>query len=190
MKAHVRFLGIDDAPFTFLDDHTWVVGAVVRAPTYLEGVMRTSVTVDGTDGVAAIAGMVNRSRYREGLAVILLDGITVGGFNVIDIRALSEETGLPVVSVTRRRPDTAAMVRALGRRFADWESRAALVTREKPFAVKTGHKPLYANAAGISAAEATEAIRLATVRGAIPEPIRVAHLIAAAYARGESRGRA
>jgi len=190
MKAHVRFLGIDDAPFTFADERTSVVGAVVRAPGYLEGVMRTSVTVDGTDGLAAIAGMLGRSRYRKGLAVIFLDGIAVGGFNLIDVRALSEETGLPVVSVTRRPPDTAAMIRALKQRFKDWEARAAIVTRERPFAVKTAHRPLYVNAAGLSEPEAAEAIRIATVRGALPEPIRVAHLIAAAYARGESRGRA
>ncbi|HKZ47425.1 MAG TPA: DUF99 family protein [Thermoplasmata archaeon] len=190
MKAQTRFLGIDDAPFTFSDERTSVVGAVVRAPGYLEGVMHAEVTVDGTDALAVISRLVNRSRYKEGLELLLLDGIAVGGFNVIDIHALWKATDVPVVSVTRRPPDTAAMVRALKGRFTDWEARAAVVTREAPFAVKTAHRPLYANAAGITAAEAKEAIRLTTVRGALPEPIRMAHLIAAAYRRGESRGRA
>ena len=190
MKAHTRFLGVDDAPFSFKDERTSIVGAVVRAPGYLEGVMHGEVTVDGTDALAVIAWMVNRSRYKEGLELIFVDGIAVGGFNMVDISALSKETGLPVVSVTRRAPDTEAMVRALKKRFTDWEDRAAVATREKPFPVRTAHRPLYVNAAGVTAREATEAIRLATVRGALPEPIRIAHLIAAALRRGESRGRA
>jgi len=190
MKAHTRFLGVDDAPFTFADKTTPVVGAIVRAPGYLEGVLQGEVTVDGTDALAVISRLVNRSRYKEGLELIFVDGIAVGGFNLVDIHALSKETELPVVSVTRRAPDTEAMVRALKKRFADWEERAAVVTREKPFPVQTAHHPLYVTTAGVTAREAREAIRLATVRGALPEPIRVAHLIAAALRRGESRGRA
>ena len=190
MKAHTRFLGIDDAPFTFADKTTAVVGAAVRAPGYLEGVMLAEVAVDGADAQAVIAAMVNRSRYKEGLELIFVDGIAVGGFNLVDIRRLHEDTGLPVVSVTRRAPDTAAMVRALKRRFEDWEVRAAVVLREKPLAVRTAHRPLYVNVAGVSAKEAGEAIRISIVRGNLPEPIRMAHLIAAAYRRGESRGRA
>src|SRR5437667_170021 len=35
-----------------------------------------------------------------------------------------------------------------------------------------------------------EALRLTIVRGVLPEPLRIAHLIAAGIVRGESRGRA
>jgi len=38
--------------------------------------------------------------------------------------------------------------------------------------------------------ELREVIDLSTVRGALPEPLRIAHLIATALAKGESHGRA
>jgi len=43
---------------------------------------------------------------------------------------------------------------------------------------------------GTTEAEVEKALSLTTVRGVLPEPLRVAHLIAAGIVRGESRGRA
>jgi hypothetical protein len=39
-------------------------------------------------------------------------------------------------------------------------------------------------------AEAEEIIKRSMVRGAVPEPLRLAHIIASGLARGESKGRA
>jgi len=43
---------------------------------------------------------------------------------------------------------------------------------------------------GSTRAAVREALALTTIRGSLPEPLRVAHLIAAGIMRGESRGRA
>src|SRR5207244_2885568 len=88
MKAKSRFLGIDDAPFRFSDETVPVVGVVVQAPSYIEGILTTLAEVDGHDATERIASMVRRSRYRAGLAAILIDGTAVGGFNVIAIDAV------------------------------------------------------------------------------------------------------
>src|SRR2546422_258003 len=72
MKAKSRFLGIDDAPFRFSDETVPVVGVVVQAPSYIEGVLTTLAEVDGHDATERIAGMVRRSRYLSGLAAILI----------------------------------------------------------------------------------------------------------------------
>ena len=58
------------------------------------------------------------------------------------------------------------------------------------FTVKTIHKPIYVKCAGIAIDEAEEIINLSTIRGVIPEPIRVAHVIASGVIRGESYGKA
>src|SRR5207245_1944886 len=63
MKAKSRFLGIDDAPFRFSDETVPVVGVVVQAPSYIEGVLTTLAEVDGHDATERIASMVRRSRY-------------------------------------------------------------------------------------------------------------------------------
>src|SRR2546427_826930 len=123
MKAKSRFLGIDDAPFRFSDETVPVVGVVVQAPSYIEGVLTTLAEVDGHDATERIASMVRRSRYRAGLAAILIDGTAVGGFNVIDIDAVRAAVDRPVVTVTRKKPNLGSIETALRRRFDDWQER-------------------------------------------------------------------
>src|SRR3989442_3034655 len=141
MKAKSRFLGIDDAPFRFSDEAVPVVGVVVQAPSYVEGVMTTLAEVDGRDATDRIAAMVASSRYRAGLAMLMLDGTAVGGFNVVDVDALHANIDRPVVTVTRKKPDLAAIETALRRRFDDWEERLELLRRHRVEAGRTtgGH---------------------------------------------------
>ena len=190
MKAKSRFLGIDDGPFHFGDREVPVVGVAVQAPAYIEGVLMTHAQVDGRDATERILEMIRRSRYREGLRMVFLNGIAVGGFNVIDVDALHRELGVPVVTVTRRAPDLDAIRGALRRKFEDWEERWALIEGHRIEEITTRHTPLRVTYVGATRAEVVEALALTTVRGALPEPLRVAHLVAAATVKGESHGRA
>ena len=190
MKAKSRFLGIDDAPFRFSDETVPVVGVVVQAPAYIEGVLTTLAEVDGHDATERIAAMVRRSRYLAGLGTILIDGTAVGGFNVIDIDALHEAVDRPVVTVTRKKPNLDSIETALRRRFEDWKERLAIIRRHEIESIRTGHGSLWVSYVGAKQDEVREVLALTTVRGVLPEPLRVAHLIAAGIIRGESRGRA
>src|SRR5437879_13781016 len=105
MKAKSRFLGIDDAPFRFSDETVPVVGVVVQAPSYIEGILTTLAEVDGHDATEGIAAMVRRSRYRAGLAAILVDGTAVGGFNVIDVAAARAAEYRIRLLATAKEPD-------------------------------------------------------------------------------------
>ena len=190
MKAKSRFLGIDDAPFHFSDESVPVVGVVIQAPSYIEGVLTTIAEVDGHDATDRIASMVAGSRYRAGLAMILIDGTAVGGFNVIDVDALHEKVERPVVTVTRQKPDLAAIETALQRRFDDWADRLRLMRRHRVESVRLGQGSVWISYVGTDREAVREALRLTIVRGVLPEPLRIAHLIAAGIVRGESRGRA
>ena len=190
MKPQSRVLGIDDAPFKFGDEKTSAVCVVVRIPSYMEAVIVDSVAVDGLDANEVILNLLRKSRYTENLSLVLIDGIALGGFNVIDIDLLHRELDIPVATVTRDLPDIPAMVKALQKKFTDWERRAEVISRNKLQRFHTRHKPLYVTYKGISMSELREVIDLSTVRGALPEPLRIAHLIATALAKGESHGRA
>ena len=189
MKAQIRVLGIDDSPFKFRDEKALVVGAMVRVPNYLEGVMRTDVTVDGTDATEKLIDMVSRSRYRDQVKAVMLDGIALAGFNVVDIKGLCDELHAPVITVTRDKPNLEKMKTALRGHFPDWQRRYSLISSLELRPITTEHKPIYACAVGSSWGEAVELVRMVTVRGAVPEPVRMAHLIASAMVRGESYGR-
>ena len=122
--------------------------------------------------------------------MILIDGAAVGGFNVIDVEGLCRRLGIPVVTVTRRKPDLAAIQRALRRRFEDWEGRWRVLTKLPLETIAKGSGRLHVAYAGATREEVRQALAITTIRGTIPEPLRIAHLIAAAIVRGESRGRA
>jgi hypothetical protein len=47
------------------------------------------------------------TRHYPQIRVIMLDGVTYGGFNVVDITELQRRTGLPVIVVMRAEPDMA-----------------------------------------------------------------------------------
>jgi len=189
MKQQVRILGVDDSPFKFKDERALVVGALVRVPNYLEGVLTTDVRVDGDDATARIIDMVSGSRYSDQVKAVMLDGIAVAGFNVIDIEKLSRSLKVPVITVTRDRPDLEKMRSALEKHFPDWQARYKLITNIELRRLSTEHKPLFACGVGLSWTELEDMVKLSTVRGAVPEPLRMAHLIAAGVVRGESYGR-
>ncbi len=189
MKAQIRVLGIDDSPFRFRDEKALVVGAMVRVPNYLESVMRTEVTVDGTDATEKLVEMISRSRYRDQVKAVMLDGIALAGFNVVEVRELHDELRAPVITVTRDKPDLEEMKAALKGHFDDWERRYSLISDLELRPIETEHKPVYACAVGLPWGEAVALVKMATVRGAVPEPVRMAHLIASAMVRGESYGR-
>ncbi len=189
MKTQVRILGIDDSPFRFKDEKALVVGALVRLPNYLEGVMRTEVTVDGTDSTDMLIEMVSRSRYKDQVKAVMLDGIALAGFNVVDVEKLRTNLDVPVITVTRDKPDFRKMRSALKKHFDDWESRYSKVTRLELREIETEQNPIYATVAGLDWGEAVRLVRQSTVRGVVPEPVRVAHLISSAMVRGESYGR-
>jgi len=189
MKPQIRVLGIDDSPFEFGDGESLVVGALVRAPNYLEAVMKTTVQVDGTDSTDRIARMIAESRYRDQVKAVMIDGIALAGFNVVDIAGLHETTGLPVLTLTRDPPDMGEIRSALMKHFVDWEHRYSLMAGLELRQLETPHKPLYACGVGLPWGDFQEVVRLTTVRGAVPEPVRMAHLVAAAMVKGESRGR-
>ncbi len=188
MKEEVRILGIDDMPFSFRDRHVGIVGVVMRGGKYLEGVLKTDIEVDGMDATEKIIEMLLSTRHRKQIKLIMLDGIALGGFNVVDCRAIYEATSIPVITVTRKKPDMEAIKKALQTHFDDWEERWRIVSSIPLVEMKLKYK-IYSQCYGIDCAQAREAIALSIVRGAIPEPIRVAHLIATGIKKGESRGR-
>ena len=190
MKQQIRLLGIDDSPFTFTEKYATVIGVIMRGGSYIECVLRSQVSVDGTDATNICKEMIQNTRHRKQLRAMMLDGIALGGFNIVDIQELYSATNLPIITVTRDNPDFEKIEKALRNNFEDWKARLKLVKKGDLYKLETSHNPIYIKCAGISLAEAKEIIKLSTIRGAIPEPIRVAHLIASGITRGESYGKA
>jgi endonuclease V-like protein UPF0215 family len=190
IKQEIRILGIDDSPFpSHTTDKVMVVGTIFRAGNWLDGVLSTYIYGDGTDATEKIAAMVKNSRNLGQLGVIMLDGITFGGFNLVNIRQIFESTGVPVIVIMRRIPNFERIEKAL-KRFDDWENRWANVLEAGEVYRIDNPEPIYMQIHGIDREDAEDIVRLSTTRSAIPEPLRVAHIIAAGIVTGESKGSA
>ena len=191
VKKEIRILGVDDSPFDkFKDKKTALIGVVFRGGIYLEGVLKKEVEVDGDDATSGIIEMVKSTRHRGHLRVLMLSGITFGGLNIVDIEKLNRETALPVIIVTRRLPDLSAMKKAIRRVKNSDEKIRRLLAAGDLHEIGVGGKKVVVQKIGVSLKDAVEIVRLSIVRGLIPEPLRVAHIIASGVTKGDSKGRA
>ncbi|MGB9915241.1 MAG: DUF99 family protein [Candidatus Bathyarchaeales archaeon] len=181
VKPEIRILGIDDGPFVpHTKGQVSVIGVVFRGGYWLEGVMHTKIEIDGFDATEKIAAMVTVSPHYKQLRVVMLNGITFAGFNIVDVKALNAATKLPVITVTREKPDFADIRKALQNLSCSEERWAAILNAGEPVAVSTrsAKTKIYMQAVGISQEDAQKIVRLTSTRSNIPEPLRVAHLIA------------
>ena len=190
MKPDIKLIGIDDSPFSFANKYCTIIGVIMRGGGYLEGVIRSRVKVDGDDATDICKNIINTTRHKKQLKAILLDGIALGGFNVVNIQEIFSNTGLPVITITRDEPNFEKIEYALKKNFEDWKNRLNLMKKGTLYKVKTSYNPIFVKCVGLPIDEAKEIIKLSTIRGVVPEPIRVAHLIASGITRGESYGKA
>ncbi|MBI4510364.1 MAG: DUF99 family protein [Deltaproteobacteria bacterium] len=183
---HWHVVGIDDAPFA--RDHrgdVLVVGAVYSGPA-LHGVLSSKVRRDGTNSTQVLAAMIGRSRFAPQLHAVLLEGIALAGFNVVDIHDLSEQLRLPVVVVIKRPPDMTAIRRALLTRVRGGRRKLSLI--EKAGQVEQAGSYLIQRA-GISmplAVSLLGSLSSPYVSGRLPEPLRAAHMIGRGIVLGHS----
>ena len=186
IKPEIRVLGIDDGVFVpHSKGFAPVIGVVFRGGYWLDGVMSTKVEVDGFDATDKIATMVLNSRHYEQLRVIMLDGITFGGFNVVDIKKLNTETRLPVIAVTRDKPDFDDIRKALKNLRSPEKRWKAILNAGEILKVNTRRKDekAFMEICGILEDDARKIVQLTSTRSNVPEALRVAHLIASGVNR-------
>ncbi len=186
IKQEIRVLGIDDAPFDKLkgETETKIIATFFRGGNFIDGVLSATATIDGDDSTAKIADMIVKSKFYPQIQCIMLDGIAVGGFNIIDVQELSIKTKIPVIVVIRDYPDFEKIIAALKKLKMDEK----IMLIEKAGTVqKIGN--VYVQLSNITPEKAAEIIKVTATHSFIPEPIRAAHIIASGLVFGESRGK-
>jgi len=186
VKPEIRVLGVDDGVFVpHSKGVATIVGIVYRGGYWLDGVMRTEVAIDGMDATEKIASMITTSPHYDQLRVVMLNGVTFAGFNMVDIKKLFERVRLPVITVTREKPDLDDIRRAL-RNLPEYENRLeAMENAGKIIEVHTrdAEQAVYVQIVGISEKDAEKILKSTSTRSNIPEALRVAHIIASGLTR-------
>ena len=100
----LRAVGFDDAPFVRRRKARVPVTGVVCAGTRFEGMVWGHLRQDGWDATDAIAGLLVGGKFLPQVHLVLLDGLSFGGFNLVDLPLLAARLGCPCVAVMRRPP--------------------------------------------------------------------------------------
>ncbi len=179
IKPEIRVLGVDDGKFVpHTEGAAIVIGVVFRGSCWVEGVMHTHVAIDGFDATEQLALMVNSSPHCKQLRLVMLNGITFAGFNVVDIKKLNLATNLPVIALTREKPDLEAIHKAVNILPKSDERWKMILEAGQIHELCCRGKQIYMEIDGISLADAQDIVELTSIRSSFPEPLRVAHLIA------------
>ncbi len=181
IKPEIRVLGVDDGKFVpHTKTEALVVGVIFRGGYWLDGLLHTKLSVDGFDATYKISSMITTSSHSKQLRIIMLNGLTFAGFNIVDIKSLNMITHLPVITITREKPDMGEIHDAL-QNLSDGEKRWRMIIEAgvpSEISVMHGRTRIYMQTAGIDKKVAEEIVRLTSTRSSIPEPLRVAHIIA------------
>lgn len=184
----IRVVGFDDAMYDKSARNRPVhVAGVVCAGTRFEGLLWGQLARDGEDATEVLSRLLGQSKFAEQTHLVLTDGITFGGANVVDLQSLAENLGIPAIAVMRRRPDLDAFHHVLDRL-----PNAALRRKSAEAAgpIHSIGEWTFQTQGGLAPNVAAAALEALTDQGKVPEALRLAHLIGSAFVTGESGKRA
>ncbi len=182
----VNCIAFDDSPFSKEYHGPVQVVATVYAGLRLDGVLIGSVEKDGYDAATQLVEIVSKSRFHEHCNLIMLQGICLAGFNVVDAKKVHKGLSRPVLVVSRKKPDYQSMRKALFEKIPNGKEKWKIIEELGPM---EPCESCFVQRVGLGREEAREVINFFCINGNIPEPLRTAHLIAGAIGTGHSKGR-
>lgn len=177
MKAGVRALGVAES---FRDDRSTLGGVVTRASRVVDGFVFGSCTVGGIDATDEIITLFERLE-REDIRYVLVSGIALAWYNIVDLDRVHRETERPILSVTYE--ESNGLEDAIREAFDGPKRDERLqIYRDQPSRVPlvVNGEEVFVRAVGVDDSEARDVIRAFTPEGGRPEPLRVARLAARA----------
>jgi len=176
----LRIVGVEDGSFEAFQrkrlQYT-LLCAVKMLDALIQKVLLRNVEVDGRDATEKLIEMLSAA----GCDVIILGGVSFAGFNVIDVVRVHEVIGVPVVVFSREKPDSASVREALRTHFVDWEERwapIAVLGEVYSVVMMKSEPPVYFEVVGASPEFTETVLRYSAKLCRIPEPVRVAGMIA------------
>jgi endonuclease V-like protein UPF0215 family len=174
-KKGLRVLGIAES-YSGRERST-LAGIVMRKDLRIDGAAFSQVTVGGTDATDAVVRIVELLERRD-INLIMISGSVIAWFNILDPEAVAAATGLPVIAVTYEASE--GIEEDILHHFPGDEERLRAYRRlgeRIPVRLRTGHE-IYIRPHGIGESDAARLCDDFTLDGKVPEPLRVARLVA------------
>jgi uncharacterized protein len=174
-KKGLRALGIAESYAG--REYSTLAGVVMRKDLRIDGFTFGRVTVGGMDATDTILKMIHDLDRRD-INVVLLSGCVIAWFNVIDPERIAAESEIPVICITYEESD--GLLDDLLHHFPEDKTRVQAYLRlgvRAPLDLGSD-RMIYLRAAGIGYEDAARFCRDFILEGKIPEPLRVARLLA------------
>jgi len=175
-KRGVRVLGIAES-FLKTEPSSRLAGVVMRKDLRVDGFGFARISVGGDDATEGIL-KIFRELDRSDINALLLNGSVISWFNIVDLDFVFEETGLPVISLTYE--ESEGLEGYIREYFPCPQKKIDLYRKlgpREPLWLKTGFD-VYARFLGVTAEETKGLLNSFTLEGRVPEPLRVARLLA------------
>ncbi len=117
--------------------------------------------------------------------LIILDGVTYAGFNVVDPDELSYELNIPVITFFHYELNLKSIEEALLKHFPDGRKRLKIIRKVylRSKQVPTPWRPIRLDVVNISFSKVVDIITKLQITSPIPEPLRIADLVASGISK-------
>jgi endonuclease V-like protein UPF0215 family len=177
-KKGVRVLGISESFMKSKSKKSILAGVVMRADLIVDGFSFARTTVGGMDATDCVIQLYQMLR-REDINFIFLNGCVISWFNIISLERVHNDTGLPVICTTYEESEglDKYFLEYFGTEAVDRIAQYKENGEREELRLHTG-KTVFARYLGLDRKEAVRILDRFTLQGAIPDPLRVARLLA------------
>ncbi len=178
-KPGIRALGVAES-FREGSKSSVLAGVVMRRDMVVDGVAIGRTSVGGDDATSSIVALYRRLR-RNDVNLVMVSGAVLSLYNIVDVDGLSRRVRVPVVCLTYK--ETRGIEDAIRRHFPGSSEEKLAAYRalgaRKRVRLASGHD-VFVRTAGVGDAEAASVLDAFSLQGSVPEPVRVARLLARA----------
>lgn len=185
MKKNSKFEAYDDGHFPHHykggKGSTYIVGVLTEGSSKVLKVAWCTARVDMNTSTEAI---LNMSKMFDG-DVVVLDGVTYVGFDVVDPDIIHGQTGKSVITVIQYPLNLDKVEKALKKHFQDWSYRLSVIRRVylNSIYVETPWRTLRIYAVGLPLGDVRRVLYSLCIYSPVPEPLRIADKLASALSR-------
>ncbi len=176
-KKGLRGLAIAES-FREEDKISTLAGVVMRRDFIIDGVVFGHSTIEGNDATDSILQMYKKLK-RDDISFVIISGLIISLYNIINIKKLWNTLKIPIIGVTYE--DSKGIDAAIKYHFPDsYQSKIEEYQRlgqRTKLSLHTGHD-LYVRIEGCTIEETKNLLNALTLQGSIPEPLRVAQMLA------------
>lgn len=184
-KKGLRALGIAESFQKGGSREAILAGAVMRGDFQIDGFALTKITVGGLDATEGVLRLFEDLKRRD-INLLMLNGCVISWYNIIELGKVFREINLPLICVTYE--ESEGLEKFFKDNFKDWKRRVAKYKRlgtRTPIKLRTKKKVLVRFLGIENEKEVKRVLDKFTIQGAVPEPLRVARLLARTIMRSE-----